>query len=232
MIGGVVKPYYEDGTCTIYHGDCREVIADLGAEVVITDPPYGIAYSTAPSDAWDVKGAPAWRGQQIVGDDSTRLRDEVLEALRFPAAVFGSWKTDKPNGTRAVLVWDKGPERGMGDLTLPWKPSWEPIYILGPGWRGSRDEAVLKGYGLTTWVKGGRCHPNEKPVDLLRHLILKAPPGVVLDPFMGSGSTLRAAKDLGRRSIGIEIEERYCEVAVKRLAQEVLLLGQAGDPHL
>ena len=125
------------------------------------------------------------------------------------------------------MVWDKGPASGMGDLTLPWKCSFELIWILGHGWVGRRDEGVLRGHITVTWASKGRVHPNEKPVSLLRAILAKAPGETVLDLFAGSGTTLRAAKDLGRKAIGIEIEERYCEIAAKRLAQEVLPLEVA-----
>ena len=110
----------------------------------------------------------------------------------------------------------------MGDLTFPWKPSWEEIYVSGGGFEGNRTEGVLKGFTTTTWESVDRFHPNQKPVSLLKHLIGKTKAGLILDPFMGSGTTLRAAKDLGRKAIGIEIEEKYCEIAANRLRQEVL----------
>ena len=77
---------------------------------------------------------------------------------------------------------------------------------------------------VQSMARNGRVHPHEKPVELMRALLAKCPPGIILDPFMGSGTTLRAAADLGRKAIGIEIEERYCEIAAKRLAQGVLAL--------
>lgn len=202
---------------TIYHGDCREILP-VHTDVLITDPPYGISHASG----WES----SWEGVAIVGDESTASRDWVLARYHsHPVAVFGTWRIPAPNAARAMLVWDKGPASGMGDLSFPWKLSWECIWILGHGWRGARDEGVLKNYGIVTWETMGRSHPHEKPVDLLRHLVLKSPPGMVLDPFMGSGTTLRAAKDLGRKAIGIEIEERYCEIAAKRMGQEVLELG-------
>ena len=218
------EPYYQDDRVRIYHGDCREILGfpeiAIIADVVITDPPYGIHHQSG----WHS----SWKDTEITGDESTDSRDWLITRYDgLPMAIFGTWRIATPVATRAVLVWDKGPERGMGDLSFPWKPSWECIYILGEGWNGPRDEAVLKGYGLATWESKGRRHPHEKPVDLLRHLLQKAPGGVVLDPFMGSGTTLRAAKDLGRYAIGIEIEERYCEIAANRLRQEVLPLETA-----
>jgi site-specific DNA-methyltransferase (adenine-specific) len=112
----------------------------------------------------------------------------------------------------------------MGDLSFPWKMSWEEIYVLGNGFTGKRDEGVLHGHLVVSWESRGRTHPHEKPVSLMTYLIGKTDADWVLDPFMGSGTTLRAAKDLGRKAIGIEIEERYCEIAAERLSQEVLPL--------
>jgi DNA modification methylase len=113
----------------------------------------------------------------------------------------------------------------MGDLSFPWKGSFEEIYVLGDGWSGRRDEGVLRGSPVVTWESKGRKHPHEKPVWLAAHFIAKHSAKVVIDPTSGTGFALRAAKNLGRRAIGIEIEERYCEIAAKRLAQGVLPLG-------
>ena len=205
-----MKRYYQDDFVTIYHGDCREVTAWLEADVLVTDPPYGVSFRPG----WDNK----FQGVTINNDSSTEARDDVLEkwATR-PALVFGSWKAPKPASTRAVLIWDKGTV-GMGALDVPWFPCTEEIYVIGHGWVGSRSSAVMR------HVIRNDNHPTEKPVDLLRDLIGKCPPGVIADPFMGSGTTLRAAKDLGRKAIGVELEERYCEIAAKRMAQEVLAL--------
>jgi DNA modification methylase len=121
-------------------------------------------------------------------------------------------------GIKAILL-------GMGDLSLPWGPSTEEIYVLGDGFTGKRGRSVLRFQGIGPYQqsRGERLHPTQKPVSLLCALIAKCPTDwVILDPFIGSGTTLRAAKDLGRRAIGIEIEERYCEIAANRLAQGVL----------
>ena len=219
-----MKPYYSDESVTLYHGDCRDLIPLLPVEgaVLVTDPPYGIAHAS------NRPGAPR-RGQQIENDDSTAVRDAVLrEWAGRPAIVFGSCKMPAPPiPVRATLVWDKGGHVGMGDLDLPWKQNWEHIYISGPGFVGRRDTGVLKFNALAPWA-GEFTHPHEKPVELMRALVGKCPPlAVVLDPFAGSGTTLRAAKDLNRKAIGIEVEERYCEIAAKRCAQMVLNLEAA-----
>jgi DNA modification methylase len=219
-----MRPYYDDGSVTIYHGDCREVIASLPDSdcVMVTDPPYGIGHSS------NRPGAPL-RGEQIANDESTAVRDDVLTAWAGrPAIVFGSCRVNAPPiPLRATLVWDKGGHVGMGDLSLPWKQNWEHIYISGPGFVGRRDTGVLKFNALAPWA-GEYTHPHEKPLELMRELVGKcAPLASILDPFMGSGTTLRAAKDLGRRAIGIEIEERFCEIAARRMGQEVLDFGEA-----
>lgn len=213
-------PYYADEWVTIYHGDCRDILAHITADVMVTDPPYGIGHQ---SDYLAMSSA-RWKGaRSVVGDEDTTLRDAVLSIwANRPALVFGTWKIRPPTNTRAVLVWDKG-DNGGGDTAIPWKPSHEQIYVLGHGYSGHRGPGVLR-YVMHSHVSAGRLHPHQKPVDLMRDLIAKCPPGVVVDPFMGSGTTLRAAKDLGRRAIGIEVNERYCGITVNRLRQEVLAL--------
>jgi DNA modification methylase len=224
-----LTPYYEDGSVTIYHGDSREILpalADLDC-VLVTDPPYGIAHSS------NRPGAPL-RGEQIANDESTAVRDEILELWGArPAIVFGSCRVPAPPiAVRATLVWDKGGHVGMGDLSLPWKQNWEHIYVSGPGFVGRRDTGVLRFNALAPWA-GAYTHPHEKPVELMRALVGKCPPlARVLDPFMGSGTTLRAAKDLGRSAIGIETSERYCEIAATRCAQEVFDFGTAELPEV
>lgn len=214
-----MTPYYQDDHVTIYHGDCREITEWLSADVLVTDPPYGMALRSSRNGA---------HGDcRIEGDDDTRARDAVLATWgERPALIFGRWSVPRPPATRMVLTWEKGEHVGMGDLAIPWKPNTEEIYVLGSGFAGARTTSVLYYLARAGTVAKGtdRLHPTEKPVDLMRDLIAKCPPGVIADPFMGSGTTLRAAKDLGRKAIGIEVDERYCEIAARRMGQEVLAL--------
>jgi DNA modification methylase len=114
----------------------------------------------------------------------------------------------------------------MGALDMPWKPNHEEIYVLGFGFQGHRGSGVIRANGPGAYAQLRDCeHPTAKPVNLMTMLLEKCPAGVIVDPFAGSGTTLRAAKDLGRKAIGIEIEERYCEIAARRMAQEVLALA-------
>jgi len=202
------------GDATLYLGDCLEVLPTLGpVDAVVTDPPYGIGYSTGQRN----ENTP-WQGE-IAGDRNTELRDAALATIGdVPALVFGSRKRLEPAGTRMVLTWDKGPALGMGDLSLPWKPSSEEIYVIGHGFVGSRDEGdVLACSPVQSMAKNGRVHPNEKPVALIVRLLRKCPAGIVLDPFMGSGTTGVACANLGRRFVGIEIEPRYFDIACERI---------------
>jgi DNA modification methylase len=212
------KPYYADDQVTLYHGDCLEVTAWLDADVLITDPPYGYNFAS------NMEGP--YKGQSIANDESLRSRDEVLGmwTTTRPALIFGSWKMPRPEGTRALLIWDKGDASGMGDLSIPWKPNTEEIYVIGGGFSGHRGSSIIKG-NVVTWASKGRDHPNMKPVGLMEKLLEKCPPGVVADPFAGSGSTLIAARNQGRKAIGVELEERYCEIIAKRLDQMCLDLG-------
>lgn len=220
-----MKPYYQDASVTIYHGDCREVIPTLALDdcVVITDPPYGIAHKSnhvAPTTT------ARWMNSAIANDGDVSVRNFVLSSFT-EWICFGSHKAALPPGVRGTLVWDKGPSSGMGDLSFPWKLSWELVFVSGSRWSGHRDEGVIKGHHIVTRASMGRMHPNEKPVTLMQTLIAKHPAACVLDPFMGSGSTLVAAKNLGRTAFGIEVDERYCEIAARRCSQETLDLGAA-----
>jgi len=208
--------YYEDEYVTLHHGDCLDLTYWLAADVLVTDPPYGINYRSNRTKSTAV-------ARSIVNDETTEVRDAALAAWGDrPRIVFGSPGTPDLEGVR--LVWHK-PGSGMGDLSMPWKPDYEFIYARGHGFVGNRDTSVLT-YPLRVF-RGDLDHPHQKPPDLLERLIGKCPPGVIADPFAGSGSTLIAAKQLGRRAIGVELEERYCEIAAKRLSQGVLDFGGA-----
>lgn len=219
-----MKPYYEHAGITIYHGDCRDVLSAAlqpsAFSVMLVDPPYGISYkSNARRDELP---------DSIEGDGDTAVRDYVLEWWSDkPALVFGTWRIQRPIATKARLIWDTKGANGMGDLSMPWKPSDQEIYVLGRGFVGKRDTNVLRVAPVQSTAANGRMHPHQKPVALLTLLLYKCPLGAVIDPCMGSGSTLRAAKTMGREAVGIEIDERYCEIAAKRLQQEALHLEMA-----
>jgi site-specific DNA-methyltransferase (adenine-specific) len=206
--------YYQDDYVTLYHGDCLTEHREwLAADVLVTDPPYGMAYESG----W-VKDRPI---QKIAGDDTTDTRDAALAAWGVrPAITFGKWSVPRPADVRARLIWSKGDDPGMGDLKFPWGNSDEEIYIHGHGFTGKRGPNVL--VHNKPPVSNRDAHPTPKPVPLMERLIEKCPPGVIADPFAGSGATLVAAKNLGRKVIGVELEERYCEIIAKRCAQEVL----------
>ncbi|OFT62592.1 DNA methyltransferase [Brachybacterium sp. HMSC06H03] len=217
--------YYQDDYVTLYHGDCTQhhFYEWMCADVLVTDPPYGIDYN---SGSRRENLAPS-----IHGDKDTSLRDGVLSMWHErpyhekPALVFGTWRVPRPSGTRALLVWDTKGALGMGDLSIPWKPSHQEIYVLGKGFAGKRSTDVLTYAPVQSMSRGGRVHPHQKPIPLMRDLIAKCPPGVIADPFAGSGSTLVAAKLLGRKAVGVEVDEAYCEIIAKRLDQGVLDLG-------
>jgi len=214
-----MTPYYSKDGITIYHGDCREILPTLPkVDLVLTDPPYGIALKNG-----------TWSGgdYEIAGDESTCLRDEVLGlCVDTPAAVFGTWKVPRPEGTVQCLIWDKtdGTGPGMGDLGLQFGLSHEEIYLIG-NWPkvAKRRGSVIRTRDGIRALAVSLGHPTPKPLSLVETLLGCTAARTILDPFMGSGTTLVAAKNLGRRAIGIEIEEKYCEIAVKRLAQGVLM---------
>jgi len=228
----LTKPYFEDDAVTIYLGDCREVLPHIQADVTVTDPPYGVGvpygdgYDDARHDYWD------W------------LRAVMATAREVtPRLIF----THRVTALREITdwdwvgVWNKPGAFGSRLGNSPVLPHWEAVFMYGIHSMGitenyhsdvfdynpQRAGAAHGVIGREKWnsdLQG--AHPCPKPEDLYRTLLLvfSRAGETILDPFMGSGTTLRAAKDLGRKAIGIEIEERYCEIAAKRMSQSVMAL--------
>jgi site-specific DNA-methyltransferase (adenine-specific) len=220
-------PYYADDYVTLYHGDCREITAWLAADVLVTDPPYGIGWKKGENKA---RSSRAHTG--ILNDEDTSVRDTALTywGPTRPALTFGSFYAPNPPAFRQVLVWQKPNDAGVVGSTIGYRRDVEPIFVIGdwprcPARWSSVLRSVISNIGSPSSPAGMTGHPHAKPVDLMRQLIERCPDGVVADPFAGSGSTLRAAKDLRRRAIGVELDERYCEIAAERLGQEVLDFG-------
>ena len=216
-----MTPYYEDDLVTLYHGDCLEVDAWLAADVLVTDPPYGtdggVGYGR-----FGANGRAADATFKIANDADTGARDAVLAMWgERPALNFGSPRLPDPPGHWAHrLVWDK---REPGLNGGPWRYTHESIYVRGEGWvrvNASAFSIIAVPAGNGSPEKADHVHV--KPIPLMERLVSATPPGVIADPFAGSGSTLVAAKNLGRRAIGVELEEKYCEIAAKRLAQDTL----------
>lgn len=198
------------GDATLYLGDCRDILPTLApVDAVVTDPPYGISHASN-------HGA-SWARTQIANDGDTSVRDAALALVQAPAAiVFGSWKRAKPAGTHTVLIWDKGDAAGMGDLSIPWKPNHEEIYVIGKAFAGHRGSAVLRHTNIT-WESLGREHPHAKPVSLMVDLTAKVVGRVICDPFMGSGTTGVACVQLGRSFVGCELDPKHFETACRRI---------------
>jgi DNA modification methylase len=229
-----LQPLFDDGTITLYHGDARDIAPQLAAEsidLLLSDPPYGISYRSGQArDPVMANG--------IAGDENLNAMrgllphvDRLLRPDRH-AYVFASpqrlgeavdaireWWTVKN-----LLVWDKGNQGTMGDLAAGFSVNWEAIIYANKGRRaltGPRPRSVIR----FDWSsKRDPVHPHVKPIPLLQLLVAKstAPGEVVFDPFAGSGTTLLAAKELGRRAIGIEIDRRFCEQAIARLTGAAL----------
>ncbi len=222
----MTTPYYSDDHVTLYHGDCRELVHSLSFDVVVADPPYGIGWDAANAKRGRSRLAEASDFPDIHGDDEPFDPAPWL-ALARPMVLFGAnHYADRLPPASRWLIWDKldgltTTKRDVGfcdqaDAELAWTNLGGPARLYSQRWLG-----MLKA-GRDASIK--RRHPTEKPVELMTWVLVQVPDGVVLDPYMGSGTTPRAAKDLGRRAIGIEIDERYCEIAARRCAQEVLAL--------
>ncbi len=212
---------------TLYHGDCLTEHREwLDADVLITDPPYGIAFEPRKT----INGVATMRHEDdIKGDKDTAVRDEALAIWGGkPFAMFGAWR--KPLAAASVrVIWDKGDGVGVGNTNIPWRPSTEEIYIggkwpkavpLGTG-GGRRVGGIIRVPCAPSRLAEKVGHPTPKPLELMSELVARFPEGVVSDPFAGGGSTLVAVKSLGRKAVGVELEERYCEIIAKRLSQNM-----------
>jgi DNA modification methylase len=223
-----MRPYYQDDFVTLYHGDARSLISKISLETVgavVTDPPYGIGWKRS---AHAARGSSAHAG--IANDDDTTVRDEVLALTApIPAVVFGSFYAPRPEDVRQVLVYWKPADAGVVGSTTGYRRDVEPVYLVGP-WpqRNVEWPGVLRSCRRSiAAITRETGHPHTKPLDVMRDVIDRCPPGTVLDPFAGSGTTLLAAKDLRRPAIGIELEEGYCRVIAGRLSQDALDFGGA-----
>lgn len=224
----MTAPYYSDALVTLYHGDAREIDAWRRAGVLVTDPPYGIAWKKGLNKA---AGSRAHAG--IANDKDTAIRDWALGVWGLrPAVVFGSLYAPFPADVRHLLIWEKPGDAGVVGSTTGYRRDVEAVFLTGqwpkrPAAWGSVLRSMMPSVGGVHGPAGRHGHPHAKPIDLLCVLLNRAPQGIVADPFSGSGSTLVAAKSLGIRAIGVELVERYCEVTAERLSQSVLDFGDA-----
>jgi site-specific DNA-methyltransferase (adenine-specific) len=222
-------PYYADDQVRLFLGDCREITDWLAADVLVTDPPYGRAWRQGRTK----------RGQQaddshpgIAGDLDTTTRDEALGLWgRRAAVVFGDLMLPTPIGTKQVLAYRKPIDAGNKGTFGGFRRDLEAIFLIGEWAAGLNGRSSLLAtnaslMGGSHGLAGRHQHPHAKPLDVMEQIISACPPGVIADPFAGSGSTLVAARNLGRRAIGVELEERYAEFAARRLAQDVLPIGE------
>lgn len=215
-----LKPYYQDDAVTIYHGDCRDILPHLPkVDLVLTDPPY---------DAKTHDGAIVDGGIDFspLGSASAIAR-LLLEATLSWAIAFcslemiGQYAEASAGGWIRAGVWDRVVNMPQISGDRPAQAA-EGIAFMHRGgrkvWNGGGRAAIFR----HQVERGNKSHPTQKPLLLFTELLSLFPGDLVLDPFMGSGTTLRAAKDLGRKAVGIEIEEKYCEISAKRMAQEVM----------
>jgi len=227
-----MKPYYEHAGITIFHGDCREVLPSLVADAVVTDPPYGVGLAGKRAKQRDGGVTVRQLTYGMIDDTEEYVESVVVPVIRELVAHGG--RVALTPGTRCMWLYPKPVDVGCffsaaGTGMGSWGFSCcQPILYYGKcpfleRALGSRPNSLGQTYPNDA---NEVAHPCAKPLRQWRWLVnrVSLDGETVMDPFMGSGTTLLAAKGLGRNAIGIEIEERYCEIAAKRLQQEVLPL--------
>ena len=215
-----MTPYYVDDLVTLYHGDCREVLSSLTFDTIVSDPPYGMDYQHGARKGGVMLGVD---GESIHGDAEPFDPGHLLAFGKRTVLWGGNHFADKLPASRGWLIWDKRdgrPANDQSDAELAWTNCLTTARVHSRYWNGAtrtgREQAE------------GRLHVNQKPVALMAWCLrLLGDVGAVCDPYSGSGSTLVAAREMGIRSIGIEVDERHCAATVKRLAQDVLDFGEA-----
>jgi len=213
----MIEPYYQDNYCTIYNCDCREILDDIPmADLVLTDPPYGIGEADGKNNSRDKLAKAKDYGCKPWDNKTIDFIDKIIYSWKRACIFGGNYYSVPPSS--CWLVWDKENTGDFADCELIWTNLKQAVRKIKYRWNGMLQEPGMP--------KETRYHPTQKPLQVIKWIISQVDKhgdnNLILDPFMGSGTTLRAAKDLGRKSIGIEIEEEYCEIAVKRLSQEVL----------
>lgn len=212
-----MTPYYEEDGITIYHGDCREILP-VPCDVIVSDPPFsGMVVDIGKLQRTSRPPTYQWHGVEHSG----AVAVDLLLAMNKPMVLFGAngYSSQLPDHP-GWIVWDKQTDGYVigSPAELAWTNCLTNLRMFRLNYRGF------------TTQRDPKEHPMQKPRALMRWILSlpDLPSGVVLDPYMGSGTTLVAAKQVGRHAIGIEIEERYCEIAAERLRQGVLPLGLAG----
>lgn len=224
-----MKPYFSEDGITIYHGDCREILPQLEGATVITDPPYNIGYHYD-----EYKDSLTEEEYRELISSTVRTPSVVLH---YAEDMFGiaSALNELPNKCTAWVYNANTPRMWR---MVAWFGCYPDFSLIKQPYKNSSDSRIQKliengslGRDLYDWWNDEQVknvskekteHPCQIPLAIMTKVVGITPCELILDPFMGSGTTLRAAKDLGRRAIGIEIEEKYCEIAAKRLAQKVM----------
>lgn len=217
--------FYQKDNITIYKGDCKEVLNDLQFDVIVSDPPYGISHPTNYHSRGRGKLAKCSDYAPVAGDNQP-FDPTFLLNTKKPLCLFGAnYFADKLPNSSGWLVWDKQRPKGLDQSSceLAWTNFVKGVRIFHHLWNGML-RASERGKGMLV-------HPTQKPIALMEWILnLKwTPKGTILDPYAGGGSTLIAAKKLGRPAIGVELSEEYCEIMVRRLEDICPQNGQQTD---
>ena len=221
------EPYFKNDLVSVYHADSNDILPglpDRSFDLVLTDPPYGIQYLSGRQGVYNgqrqISSCKNSHGS-IAGDDyypKSTLR-QMFRVAKNAVFSFCRWdnlaELPKP---RSFIAWVKR-NRTAGDLRHEYGRSWEGCCF----WPMEDHRFICRPSDVIHHpIPSCRSHPTEKPVGLMRDILAPNAGESILDPFMGTGATLIAAADLGRRAVGIEVEEKYCKIAADRLSQKLL----------